>query len=308
MGPGRGRRGEPRRPRRTRDGARAPLARACRGRRRVGARRGPAAGPAQRRGRRGPGPQWAVSAPLRKVRRSPEAGAQPCGDGGRTCHPPGTEGRRFPVSAAARGLSCPRLLAPPLLWGRGPEPCFSVLAAQRAVSYNGGWKAGEVCFLSGTTARKCQKSHLRAARLAPPAFLPKRTALLGQGARGRPRPGPADAAGRGLGPGKTWDSIPAAPGTQPLPFGWALRPHPRGLAHPAALREEEYGGYVPREAGFAPHRRLRGLDPAQGPCRHSGVGAPRANSAFGVNLILRNLHPGCPRPFLPPEFQLSCGW
>lgn len=71
-----------------------------------------------------------------------------------------------------------RLLAPPLLWGQGRGALLFCprSAARREVSYNWGWEADEACFLSGTTTLKCQKSHLRAARLASPAFIPKRTA------------------------------------------------------------------------------------------------------------------------------------
>lgn len=116
---------------------------------------------------------------------------------------------------------------------------------------------------------------------------------LAEGTRGRLRHGRADAASPGLGarkePGICCTHGALAPGPAQLakrfPARWALRPHPRGLAHPAVSLEEESGDHDPRATVrvLAGHRRV--LDPAQRLCRYFR-GAPRAKSALGVDLIL----------------------
>lgn len=97
------------------------------------------------------------------------------------------------------------------------------------------------------------------------AFLLQRSPLPGPRApEAAPSSAPRTRRDVGWGPEQTWGSVPAAPGRPALALCVGSAPPSAGTRPPAALREEETGGQVPREAASAPHRAPKGTPSSAG--------------------------------------------
>ncbi|XP_070428012.1 collagen alpha-1(I) chain-like [Equus przewalskii] len=242
-----------------------------------------------------------------------------------TCHQRGAARRRRRLSGLRGWGSVPpgwlALLDSIIATGlEGGALLFSPRRAAQSLGKFPTWatKADEPRLLAGADPKVPEVSPASCALGCPSSHPQTHIPSLAEGNRGRLRTGPAGPSAGG--PGSPGNPLPAPrPGARPLPspraapaypLAGALRPQPRGPAHPTASLEKENESYVPRGTEFASSQGTEGdfIRPRGSADTPRGVGGARANSDFGVDLILWHLQLRSPRPLVTQEVQLSFAW